>query len=475
MKRYRRRKKINLKSLYFVVPTILVIILGVGLGYYYFIKKQVDKWNDLILPKVYINNIDLSGKTKKEAIDELNSNIDDLDDKAINITVNDNVSSYTYSDISAFYDVKKAVNTALKYGKNGSTFSRHKLIKHSKKKNINISLNYDKDKINDIVKNIKEGYKVEAKDAAITINQGAINIIKEESGYEVDEKSLKEDIIKSLNTDLNSSSEIKAVLLSEKPKITYTDLEKIQKEPMATFSTNFSSSSAERAKNLEIVTSLINGIVLMPGETFSYSDISQKGRGQYLDAAVYINNKVEQAEAGGICQVSSTLYNAVMRANIPSVERTNHSLPVSYVPLGLDATVSWGYLDYKFTNIYDFPIYLEGIIYNRNLTFNIYGNKEALNGIKYDMTSSVLETILPEVEYVEDASLEKGTEVTESNGQAGYKVESYLLGYKDGVEVSRKLIGTDTYAVTKTVIRRGTAEKLEVSENEEKDENKQED
>lgn len=416
MKRYgrkrRRKQKVDIKNLYFIIPVVLVILLGIGLGYYYHIKRQVDKWSNLILPKVYINNIDLSGKTKEEAITILNKFSKDLDEKLINIKVNDHVNSYKYSDIEAVYDIEKSVDKALEYGKDKTTISKHKLIKHANKKNIDISLSYDKEKLDTIVQNIKEGYKVEPKNAGITINQGVINLSKEESGYKVESKSLKKSIINSLSANLDSESNVTAKLISEEPNIKYEDLSKIQSSPMSTYSTNFGSSSAERAKNLEVVTSLINGMVLMPGETFSYSEISQKGRGQYLDAAVYINNKVEQAEAGGICQVSSTLYNSVMRANIPSVERTNHSLPVSYVPLGLDATVSWGYLDYKFTNIYDFPIYIEGIIYNRNLTFNIYGDKAALNGITYDMTSNVIETIAPQVEYVDDTSIEKGTEVT---------------------------------------------------------------
>lgn len=471
MRRQRRRKqKINIKSLYFVLPIILIVLLGIGLSYYYYIKKQVNKWNNLILPNVYINNIDLSGKTKEEAASILNQYSDKLDNKVISLNINDKIKTYSYKDIDASFNVEKSVNKALEYGKNKNVIKKHKLISHSNKKDINIPLSYNKEKLNAIVKEIQEEYKLKPKNAEITINQGKINISKEEQGYNINEKSLKKAIIKSLNSNLEDVKNITVDLISSKPSITYKDLSKIKSVPMSTYSTSFASSSAERAKNLEVVTSLINGIVLMPGETFSYSDISQKGRGQYLDAAVYINNKVEQAEAGGICQVSSTLYNAIMRANIPSVERTNHSLPVSYVPLGLDATVSWGYLDYKFKNTYDFPIYIEGIIYNRNLTFNIYGDKSALNGVTYDMTSNVIDTISPEVEYIDDNSLEKGTEVTESYGQAGYKVESYLLGYKEGKEISRKHIATDIYAATKTVIKRGIAENKENETNNEKKE-----
>ena len=128
-------------------------------------------------------------------------------------------------------------------------------------------------------------------------------------------------------------------------------------------------------------------------------------------------------EAGGICQVSSALYRAVMRANIRSVERHNHMMPVGYAELGLDATVAWGYLDYKFKNTYDFPIYIEGIAGNGTVTFNIYGDPAALGGNTYELVSENLGT----------------------DAQGNSKAKSYQVTYKNGVEINREYIATDTY------------------------------
>ena len=108
MRRQRRRKqKINIKSLYFVLPIILIVLLGIGLSYYYYIKKQVNKWNNLILPNVYINNIDLSGKTKEEAASILNQYSDKLDNKVISLNINDKIKTYSYKDIDASFNVEK--------------------------------------------------------------------------------------------------------------------------------------------------------------------------------------------------------------------------------------------------------------------------------------------------------------------------------------------------------------------------------
>jgi len=168
----------------------------------------------------------------------------------------------------------------------------------------------------------------------------------------------------------------------------------------------------------------VNGTLLMPGEAFSYDTASQKGRGKYTFAGGYVNNKVEQVEAGGICQVCTALYRTVMKANIRSVERHNHGLAVGYSEPGLDATVAWGYLDYKFKNTYDFPIYIEGIGSNGTVTFNIYGDPNALAGNTYELLSENLGT----------------------DAEGTTKAKSYQVTYKNGVEIKRELISTDSYA-----------------------------
>lgn len=444
-------------TLYFNIAIVGAILCGILAAYFINRSVTVNKWSDKIYPGVLVDGIDLSGKTKEEAKEIIeNQFTSEILDKKIIVDINGMKKEYSYGDIDATYNVDEVIESALNYGKDLSVGKKYKIIKSKSNQDVESGLRYNNDKLVELENKLRAETTVEAKDATISINYGEISITPEEIGYEVDVEKLHNDLISNLNGQVGKNTEITAELKEIEPKVTKDMLSKISSTPMSTFSTSYGNSSYERSENLRIVTSLINGTVLMPGEEFSYSGVSQKGRGEYLNAGVYINNKLEQAEAGGICQASSTLYNAVMRANIRSVERTNHSLTVSYVPLGLDATVAWGYLDYKFKNTYDFPIYIEGITNNRVVTFNIYGDPNALNGIKYELISNVLETIPPEISYQDDNTLEVGKEITESVGQTGYKVESYLVGYKDGVEVSREFLSKDTYANTKTVIRRGT-------------------
>ena len=178
--------------------------------------------------------------------------------------------------------------------------------------------------------------------------------------------------------------------------------------------------------NIKLATSAINGKVVMPGEEFSYNEVvgdTTADRG-YQKAGTYVGNKVVEGYGGGICQVSSTLYNAIMGANIRSTERLNHNMPVSYVGIGCDATIAYGYIDYKFKNTLKHPIYISGHTSGPILTFDIYGNES-----DYD----------PSTTYKV-----RGEKTGQRNGDK-YTVNSYLDTYKDGALVDSEYITTDTY------------------------------
>ncbi|NLK94428.1 MAG: vanomycin resistance protein VanB [Clostridiales bacterium] len=452
-----RKNKNIFSSIYFKISIVLVIIFSGVLAYSLSINSKVNKWDNVIYPGVTIEDIDVSGKTKEEALkileDEFSSKIGD---KEILVKVGSEEKKYYYNEFSPSYDVEKAVEDAYLYGKSSNLLKKNKIISGKEKINVSLDFTYDENKFQEFEERLIADFNISPKDASITINNGNIKIVDDVVGYELNSENLKEDLKGVLNGKLDEKSQITLNLEEKKAAITTEELKKIKNKPMSTFQTSFQSSGEDRSYNVALATSLVNGTLLMPGETFSYSAVSQKGRGKYKDAAVYINNKVEQAEAGGICQVSTTLYRAVMKANIRSVERLNHSLPVGYAEKGLDATVAWGSIDYKFKNTYDFPIYIEGITQNKNVIFNIYGDPDALGNKTYNMESEIIETIPGEIVYKEDPTLEVGVEEVESEGQAGYKVKSYQITYENGIEVKREEVATDKYASQPTVIRKGS-------------------
>ena len=146
-------------------------------------------------------------------------------------------------------------------------------------------------------------------------------------------------------------------------------------DKLASYSTNYGSSNYNRSNNIALATSKINGVVMMPGDEFSYNGtVGQRTIGNgFLEAGAYANGEVVTAVGGGICQVSSTLYNAVLRANLEVTDRTNHMFPVGYCPIGTDATVSWGAPDFKFKNNRNYPIKIVASTSNKNCYVSIYG------------------------------------------------------------------------------------------------------
>lgn len=447
-----------LKSKYFILGGIIVIIISAFLAYTISLNNQVKSWDSKAYPGVSVKGVDLGGKTKEEVVQAMNEEFSSkIGEKEINITVGGKNLTYKYSDLSASYNIDEAAEKVVAYGKDSSVFNKNKMIKNKEGKvyEVDLALNYDESKIAEIEAKIKKSVDISPTNATLSKSGSGFSITSDKIGYELDSTDLDSKIKEALNGNLDEKTNLSFELKEVQAKVKKSDLEKI-KGQMSTFTTEYKTSSEERSYNISFVTSFVNGTVLMPGEVFSFSDTSQRGKGKYKIGTMYQDNKVVPAEAGGICQVSSTLYNAVMMANIRSVERRNHSLPVGYVAPGLDATMAWGGVDYKFKNTYDFPIYIEGYTQNKTVTINIYGDPSALGGKTYKLVSEDLGSIPQQIKYIDDATLPVGEERTEVKGAPGHKAKAYLVTYQNGAEVKRELISTDTYAPQTTTIRRGT-------------------
>lgn len=226
---------------------------------------------------------------------------------------------------------------------------------------------------------------------------------------------------------------------------------------LSSFSSNYSTSNGNRSTNIALATSKINGTVLMPGEEFSFNGTVGKRTASagFREAGVYVNGKSSIDYGGGICQVSSTLYNAILKANLEITSRTNHMFTVGYVPISLDATVSWGSPDFKFKNSRSYPVKIVATTSNKNVYINVYGLKEE---VEYEVqlvsyrTGSVPYTTV----YTNDPSLLEGQTKIVQSGSNGAKSEAYKILKLNGQEVSRTLLSKDTYSPHNQIIARGT-------------------
>ncbi len=242
-----------------------------------------------------------------------------------------------------------------------------------------------------------------------------------------------------------------------KPKIT---LDKIGPEAfpekLATFSTRYDVSDKDRTTNLELASEKINGTVVLSGDVFSYNKTvgARTAGAGYKNAKIYESGKVVDGLGGGICQISSTLYNAVLLANLEIVERRNHQFTTSYIEAGRDATVVYGSTDFKFKNTRKYPIRLVATAKNGIATVSVYGIKEETEyTFKFDVKK--VATIPYKTEYIDDNTLPTGTEQVVQKGANGLKTETYIIKMLNGKNVSTKLLSKDTYSAMTRIVKRG--------------------
>lgn len=225
---------------------------------------------------------------------------------------------------------------------------------------------------------------------------------------------------------------------------------------ISTFTTRYDASNINRSQNLAIATNKINGTVLMPGEEFSFNRVVGKRTIEegYKDAKIYQDGQVVDGLAGGICQISSTLYNAVVKANLEIVERRNHSFTTSYVPAGKDATVVYGVIDFKFKNTRTYPIKIEGSVNSGIAEFTIHGIAEEVE-YSVELVPVVTSSIPYTTQTIPDASLAPGQQVVVQAGHNGCKVTTYRETKLGSVLISKEVVSTDTYQPMKTIVRVG--------------------
>lgn len=234
---------------------------------------------------------------------------------------------------------------------------------------------------------------------------------------------------------------------------------------LATYSTKYNSSNYNRTTNLRLSAEKINGVVLMPGEEFSYNKTLGKRTAVagYKPAAAYVGGKVVNEYGGGICQTSSTLYNTVLLANLEVTSRSNHCYVSSYVPVSRDATVSWGTLDFKFKNNRKYPIKIKAYANNGVVKVDILGVKQE-EDYEVLIESKVVSSIKYSTQYKEDSTLEEGKEKVEQNGVNGCVGEAYKILKKNGKVISKTVISRDRYSAKPQIIVKGTKKPVDTND-----------
>ena len=521
-----RKKKRNI---------IIAVIVGIIIILTLFISTIfafININNEKIIKGVSIENIDMSGLSKEEAKNKLETIYNEIKSKDINIKHNEYESTISPELIETNYDIDKAVNEADSVGKSDNIFVNNYNILFTLiwKKNINVDMSINEDvakqTINDINVNLPDGVI----ESSYSVDNDELTISKGKAGVVIDENAFLEIIKYELkNIDSNGDQTLEIPVVNKEPEA--IDIEKIHdeicKEPqdayftknpfavypevkgisfdlekakeilkedkdeyvikltitnpkvtldkigpeafpdkLATFSTRYDVSDKDRTTNLELACNKINGTVVLSGDTFSYNKVvgARTAGAGYKNAKMYEAGKVVDGIGGGICQISSTLYNAVLNANLEIVERKNHQFVTSYVEPGMDATVVYGLTDFKFKNIRQYPVRVVATAKNGIATVTIYGIKEDKEyTFKFDVKR--VATIPSTTEYIDDSTLPAGTEKVEQKGTNGLKTETYMTKLLNGKAISTTLVSKDTYNAMTRIIRRGTGPAVTTNNN----------
>lgn len=361
--------KSNVKKYKIVGLMAIICVLGVSINY--FNKKYI--YTNVIAKNIFVEGIDVSNLTKEEAINYVNENVI-LGELQLNYNGETNVISPDEIDLK--YNTSEVVDEAYHYTKTDSYFENVKrffdLNKNSK--NLEIKSLYNENKLSEKIQNISDSINVDMKNAKVYISDsGNISTSSATIGKELDISSTKESIYDALKNKDFKSIDLKVNI--KDPKIS-TEAVKSVNTLLAEFSTKFSTKDSNRVTNVVLSAKATSDVLLMPGEEFSYNNLTGKRTASngYKDAPVIINGKLEQDVGGGVCQVSSTLFNSVLYSGLDVTSRRNHSLKSSYVSIGRDAMVSDGGSDFRFKNPYSHPVYIKNTVSNGVITSKIYGN-----------------------------------------------------------------------------------------------------
>ena len=451
----RRRRKINLCIK--IGGSVVLVCLVIYFAMYRYVNRTDAK---VIHEHVYIGETDVSGMNEEEAKQALLARVEEYGSVKTTIQVGEESTETTLRELGfSMGNVDKTVKQAINYGKTGSVWKRWNQLRKLKKENkiFDDDFALDKEKTSAVIAEKAQTLEVRAQNATIRHTGNGFEITDEVEGTIIDTDTSIEKLTEYLNTEWDYKDlEFEAIQTVEEPEIRREDLESIQDE-LGSFYTVAGSGS--RVTNIARATELINGTVLMPGETYSVEQatIPYTEENGYVSGSAYENGQVVQNIGGGLCQVSTTLYNAVLYAELEIVTRSAHSMIVTYVDPSRDAAIAEGLKDLQFKNSYDTPVLIEGYLDgSNNLWFHIYGKETRPSNRSVEYESETLEVLDYTTKYVTDSSLPLGKMNSEGSKINGRVAKLWKVVYEDNKEVSRKVMNNSRYNPSEFKITVGT-------------------
>ncbi len=417
----------------------------------------------VIAKGVFIGPVDVSGLSITEAETKVTEYVDEVSAQTITLSAGEGMDKeFTGLDIGMYWSNTGVIEEAYAIGHQGNIVQRYKALKDLQHNNkvFDIVYGYEEEALGQIIAGCAESFDQEKVNYGLEKTEAGFTVTEGQTGYVVDQTASLSAIRDFIETDLgNGDNRVMLTVKEDQPMGSAEELSKVR-DVLGTFTTSYKTSGASRSANIANGCSLINGTTIYPGEEFSVLDTItpfSEANGYKL-AGSYLNGLVVESLGGGICQVSTTLYNAVLLSELEVTERHNHSMIVTYVDPSADAAIAEsGGKNFKFVNNTDYPIYIEGYTTeDKHITFTVYGVETRSADRQVSYKSEVLETTpASEDQVVTDPSQALGYVATQS-AHLGYKAQLWKIVTENGTVTEKEVVNTSTYKMVPRIITVGT-------------------
>ncbi|MFI3171459.1 MAG: VanW family protein [Eubacteriales bacterium] len=461
----RRRHRFDSKKIIILVGALFAVI-GVIIGSVYgYMNSYINKYEEnQVAEGIYLGEYSLAGMTESEVREVIEGLVSERE--VITITLVTTEPEATEQEVTlaefGFEDTngEEIIEEAMAYGKDGSIRERYFALRSLAKKNVTLYLSYaiDSELVDLYVEEHYSTMVIEPIDAYLEFVDGGMSVVSGVNGMVIDIDTAVTDINTFMGEEwAGESGTIQMSIIEVEPDVTEESLADV-KDELGAFDT-YVAYTTGRYDNVSRASELINGTVIMPGEEISIAAIIQPFTEEngYAMAGSYENGEVVESMGGGICQVSSTVYNAVLRAELEVTQRSAHSMLVSYVSASEDAAIAGDYKDFKFSNNTDTPIYVYAALIDNTLEVVIYGKETRDENRTIKFESIIIEdTGYGDPEYEANPELELGTINKISSGHIGQKAQLWKYVYVDGVEQEQVQINSSTYSSSPETYEVGT-------------------
>lgn len=401
------------------------------------------KSSGLIQQGITVKGIPAGGLNPVEAALKLQSSLPSPGESALKIEAAEKSCIIELSNIDARYDYLSTANEALQYVHRGSYVNQliSVLRLRAAPDDLALKFAFSEKELGEKIKNLQEEWYTPPQDAVVGMSDDKVVIVPEKNGYILDfEKTLEQTRQELARGNLSVAASGRNL----KPNVTSADLAGIN-TLLGEYTTVFDVNAANRSHNIALASAKVNGSIIGPGEIFSLNKrlgprLAETG---YLMAPVFIEDSLALDIGGGICQVATTLYNAVIFSDLPVEERHPHPQPIHYAPSDRDATIAGDYLDFKFSNNSNTPLYISSLMEDCTLTIRVFGGPKDRNSTVRTPSEKVV--IEPKVVVIHDSTLSEGETRIMNPGKPGYQIRVYKEVIVDGKVDSKTLISNDYF------------------------------